>query len=87
MQIDHLCRVRSCVNPAHMEIVTPRVNIIRGNCPEVTIKRHAAVTHCPQGHSYTGDNLYVTKTGNRHCRECTRRHGREYQRRLRDSRT
>lgn len=85
MYIDHLCRVRSCVNPMHMEIVTPRENIVRGDCPAVTTKRHAGITHCPKGHPYTGDNLYITKTGNRHCRKCVRQRGLEYQRRLRQT--
>lgn len=86
MCIDHICRVRSCVNPMHMEVVTPQENIIRGDLPELTVKRHAAITHCPHGHPYAGDNLYVTKTGHRHCRECVRQRGREYQRRLRQNR-
>lgn len=71
LQVDHLCRVRSCVNVAHMELVTPAVNTWRG-------ASFAAVnrlkTHCPRGHEYAGDNLYMDngKKLNRRCRVCER---------------
>jgi hypothetical protein len=71
LDLDHLCRVRRCVNPAHLQPVTRRVNLLRG----ATITAHnAAKTHCPQGHPYSGPNL-MTRTlpnGNVHrkCREC-----------------
>lgn len=63
LQLDHLCRVRNCVNPDHLEPVTSRVNIHRGvSC----IAEHAASTTCPQGHPY--DKTY----GNhRSCSLCT----------------
>lgn len=40
-------------------------------------------THCPQGHEYTHDNTYVSKSGSRHCSTCSRDRSREYQRRRR----
>lgn len=47
LQLDHLCRVRCCVNPSHLEPVTSRENILRG----VGIASlHAKKTHCPKGH-------------------------------------
>ena len=49
-QLDHLCRVRSCVNPRHLEAVTQKVNLHRG---ETIAARNAAKTHCPKGHEYT----------------------------------
>lgn len=70
--IDHICRVRCCVNPAHMEVVTHKVNINRGIAPERTRESRALITHCPRGHPYSGDNLYITATGSRDCRECSR---------------
>lgn len=69
LQLDHLCRVRGCVNPAHLEPVTRRENILRG---EGASARCAAATHCPQGHPYAGANLYVAPSGYRVCRECRR---------------
>ncbi|WP_390623415.1 HNH endonuclease signature motif containing protein [Subtercola endophyticus] len=62
LQIDHLCRVRSCVNPAHLEPVTNAENNQR---------RTALITHCPRGHEYTDANTYVWR-GARFCRECSR---------------
>jgi hypothetical protein len=69
MQLDHLCRNRRCVNPEHLEPVTGAENV-----------RRAAVTktHCPQGHSYSGSNLYVPPggTSQRQCRTCIRNRAR-----------
>ncbi len=63
MQLDHLCRVRCCINPDHLEVVTQRENILRGNG---TAAVHAKKTHCPQGHEYS----YRDKRGRRVCRIC-----------------
>lgn len=77
LQIDHVrsrgCRHRHCVNPAHLEAVTQRENLLRG---DTISARAAAATHCPQGHPYSGDNLQVRKTGKRNCRECHREQNR-----------
>ncbi len=67
LQIDHLCRNRLCVKPPHMEVVTNRVNVLRGVGPTA---RNARKTHCPQGHSYSGDNVYIYPDGGRSCRQC-----------------
>lgn len=76
--IDHLCRVRCCVNPAHMEVVTHQVNINRGIAPERTKAWNALITHCPQGHPYAGDNLRFAPAGTRYCLTCRRELARKY---------
>ena len=65
--LDHLCRVHACVNPFHLEPVTQRVNLLRG---ETGPARLAARTECPKGHPYTPENTYVRKEGWRQCRTC-----------------
>lgn len=68
LQLDHLCRVRCCVNPDHLEIVTPRTNVLRGIGPSA---QYARRTHCKKGHEFTSDNTYTTPgESNRLCRIC-----------------
>lgn len=69
--IDHLCRVRACVNPAHLEAVTQQTNILRGVGPPA---QHAKLTHCLRGHPLEGENLRISKDGSRRCRTCARKH-------------
>lgn len=67
--IDHLCRVRRCIRPDHLEPVTHRENLMRG----LTLAAaNVAKTHCPQGHEYTPENTYLVLTGGRACRTCMR---------------
>ena len=74
LQIDHLCRVRCCVNPAHLEQVTNHENMRRGIAWLVAGKYQLAKTHCPRGHEYSGSNLYTKKHKDGHpdrrCRAC-----------------
>lgn len=67
LEIDHRCRVRCCVNPAHMEPVTHLVNVQRGTGGA----KNARKTHCPQGHEYTPQNTYrYANDRHRVCRRC-----------------
>jgi hypothetical protein len=68
LTLDHLCRVRNCVNPKHLEPVTMRENVWRG-------KGFAAInrkkTACPKGHPYKRFG-YLNGNGGRECRLCCR---------------
>lgn len=77
MVLDHLCRVPSCVNPDHLEIVTIGENVRRGNAGLHHRIKMKAKTHCPQGHPYTPENMYVYGP-RRHCKTCIREHSKRY---------
>jgi hypothetical protein len=72
LHIDHLCRDRSCINPDHLEAVTPQENLRRGD------HVHRNKTHCKHGHELTEDNVYRQPGKNhRYCRSCRQRRRRE----------
>lgn len=68
LEIDHLCRVRNCVNPDHMECVSHAENVRRGDVGSLNRRK----THCPQGHPYSGANLGMSNAGRRQCLRCLR---------------
>lgn len=73
-EVDHRCFVRSCVNPDHLELISTADN--RRN------RRYSgrATDTCPQGHPYSGPNLYLDpKSGFKHCRACMRVRSRRYE--------
>lgn len=74
LQLDHLCRNRKCVKPSHLEAVTARENILRG---EGASARNSQKTHCPYGHEYTEKNTYVYGRW-RQCRACRKRRKKEW---------
>jgi len=70
-EIDHVCRNKSCINPDHLEAVTHRENVLRGESPSA---KCAVVTHCAKGHEFTPENNYpyLMKNGRyrRRCKQC-----------------
>ena len=68
LQLDHLCRVRSCVNPFHLEPVTPVENLRRGAGQGMDL--YVTKTVCPRGHQkkFFGDRAYPRWT----CIVCAR---------------
>lgn len=64
LEIDHLCRIKRCCNPVHLEAVTHSVNVSRAT------SFNGSKTYCPQGHEYSELNTYITKKGRRKCRRC-----------------
>ena len=68
-QIDHLCRNKKCVNPTHLEVVTSKVNTLRGNGLTAI---NARKTHCKRGHPFDLLNTSIRPSGSRACRQCWR---------------
>lgn len=74
-QLDHLCRVRHCVNPAHLDVVDARENLRRSRLTLAT--QNASKTHCKWGHPFDAENTHLNSVGARVCRKCYRRRWRE----------
>lgn len=82
MEVDHLCRVRNCVNPEHLEIVTHEENMHRAPFVIEQMNR----THCPQNHEYTVENTKYYN-GKRVCHTCRLERNREYRKRKKELKT
>lgn len=74
LEIDHLCRIRNCINPWHLEAVPGKTNVNRAPWSKVS--------RCPRGHEYTAENTDI-RNGKRNCKTCekTRLAARDYRRR------
>lgn len=80
MVIDHLCKVKACVNPDHMEVVTLAENTRRAQSGS----KHPKPTHCKRGHRYTAETTIVHKSDGRwECKTCTHPRKMEWQRKRR----
>lgn len=79
LTLDHLCRNRACINPAHTEPVSRGENVLRGAAPTATRARQ---THCIHGHELSGSNLWVDpKSGHRKCKRCSADRMRQFKKR------
>lgn len=75
LEPDHLCGVRKCVRPEHLELVSHRENVLRGRSFAAINSRK---THCPRGHEFTAANTYVYPSGGRQCRTCRAEYAAQY---------
>lgn len=71
LEPDHLCRNRICVNPWHLEPVTHKENILRGESPTAI---NARKTHCIRGHEFDEENTRIDSRGGRRCKTCEKMH-------------
>lgn len=76
--VDHLCRVRSCINPEHLEAVSNRENALRGESPGVRLAREGT---CARGHS-THDHGAIDSRGRAYCRICRSEYRRQYRQKV-----
>jgi hypothetical protein len=85
LELDHLCKVRHCVNPDHLEPVDHLTNVRRGERGLVIneMRDYEPMMECHEGHRMVGDNIYVRPDGYVQCRECNRRRARELRARRR----
>lgn len=75
LELDHLCRVRACVNPDHLEPVTHAENLRRGEGIGAQNRRK---THCKRGHEFTPTNTVYQRNGARNCLACRPIYQRRY---------
>lgn len=66
-EIDHICRVHICVNPAHLRTVSRRENLLLG---ETFAAHHASKRKCKYGHPFSPENIWYDKNGSRQCKTC-----------------
>lgn len=81
MHVDHLCRNKICVNPDHLEAVTPKENTRRA-LPYFNPGQHwLDATHCPRGHERTDETTLAYGRAVRACLLCRQERGRDYYKR------
>ena len=83
LTIDHLCSVRCCVRPSHLEAVTLLENLRRAEVWKHGAEAQRSKARCPNGHLYDEANTRITPSGRRHCRACARAQAAKRRKRLR----
>lgn len=78
LELDHLCRNRACCNPAHLEPVTRRENVLRSPIANAAV--NARKTHCIRNHELSGANVRSNSKGGRECVTCYQEYMRTYRR-------
>ena len=78
--VDHICRVRACVNPDHLRLLTPTQNTMAGFGYMANFARR---THCNYGHEFTPENTITQNGARRRCRTCKNEEGKRYKINLR----
>jgi RNase P subunit RPR2 len=87
LELDHICNVPACCNPAHLQAITHVENLARRTAPSGPPRK----THCKRGHALEGHNLAVTTRGTgqsgvlRRCRICRDADKRRYNERVREA--
>ena len=82
MVLDHICRIRNCVNPWHLRVVTVKENVLCGIGKPAIL---AAMKICSKGHPFNGKNLGIDKNrGQRYCKECRRLRQIEYRKKVKE---
>jgi hypothetical protein len=81
LTLDHLCRNRKCVNPDHLEPVTNKENVLRG---EGRTAVNAKKAHCIKGHLFDLANTRITSSRRRCCITCKKELDRLYKIRLKN---
>jgi len=81
LELDHLCKAKSCVNPDHLEAVTHKENMRRA---EIIWPKPKPKTFCKRGHAFDARNTHFTKNGVQQCRECGRIRAIGYRKRRRN---
>lgn len=78
-EVDHICKNTSCINPAHLRLLTHRENVEAGDYK--THHRNAVKTHCIHGHALTAENIRIQRHKNtvmRHCKLCAKDRSKKY---------
>lgn len=79
LEVHHLCCVRRCVNPDHLQLLGrkdhARVTPVNPVSVEKINAFHLSKTHCPSGHEYTEENTFYSSHNGRRCRACHRNRG------------